>query len=339
VLARLLESAAGLLLALVTLRDVCDTVIVPGGARGSLKLVRRFALGALPLRKRVWRGGIGVTFAPLVLLAAFVGWMLLLVLAFGLMMHGLRDSFVPPLSNFGDALYAAGSALGTIGIGNGQTIGGPARFVLVAGGLCGLAVMTMAITYLLQVQSNVGQRDTGVLKLTTSAGQPPSALALLERYGGLGLREELANVLRNGRDWCAGVMQSHVSHPSLIYFRSAGTGSGWPAVLGTLVDLTLVIEHLLDAPELRGPAILLREQAAQLAREVSTLADLQPVAPRSDPAEVAAVCARLRAAGYPVRAAVDVRAFLAARTENVACIDALSEHLGLQGAPLLPAAP
>jgi hypothetical protein len=330
-----LECGAGAVLATITLRDVCDTVVVPGGARGSLQIVRRLALGTLPLWKRVTRSGIGVSFAPLVLLLAFLTWMLLLVLAFGLMLHALRGSFTPPLRDFGEALYAAGSALATIGIGNSEALAGGARAVLVAAGLCGLAVMTMAVTYLLQVQTNIAQRDAGVLEITTTAGQPPSALRLLERHADLDTREAVADVLRQGRNWCAAVLQSHASHPSLIYFRSAGTGAGWPAALGTMVDLALIVEHLLAMPQLRGAAVLMREQAGRLAQEVVALIDVQPQPAPPTHAEVAALCERLRAAGYELRVPPDADGFIAARTTRAACIDALSAHLGMQSAPLL----
>jgi len=334
--AALLEVAAGIWLGAMVLRDVCETVVVPGGSRGTLKLVQRLARGALPLARRLRGGPIGVNFAPMVMLGAFVAWMLLLVLAFGLMLHGLAGDFSPRLAGFGAALYAAGSALATIGVGNGE-VAGAARIVLVLAGLCGLAVMTMAITYLLQVQSNTAHRDNGVLKITTATGHPPSALGLLERYAALDLRDDLEEVLRQGRDWCAGVLQSHASHPSLIYYRSAGTGSGWPATLGALVDLALIIEHVLDAPPLRGRAVLLREQAARLAKEVVTLLALTPAPAAPTPADVGALRQRLRAAGYAVREAVDVDGFIAARVSDVACIQALSHHLGTQPAPLLPA--
>ena len=329
-----LESAAGLWLAGYTLRDVCETVVVPGGSRGSLKLVRRLARGTLPVWKHVRDGPIGVNFAPAIMLGAFVGWMLLLILAFGLMLDGLADAFTPPLGGLGAAMYAAGSALATIGVGNGEAHG-IARVVLVCAGLCGLAVMSMAITYLLEVQSNVAQRDNGVLKITTTAGHPPSALGLLERYAALEIREDLLDVLRSGRDWCAGVLQSHASHPSLIYFRSAGTGSGWPATLGTLVDLSLIIEHLLDARQLRGPAVLLREQAARLAKEVTTRLSLAPADSVPSESDVQTLCQRLRSAGYPVRDAPDLQRFIAMRGVDVGCIDALSDHLGTKPAPLL----
>ena len=333
-LARSLEWVLGFALAWLTLRDVFDTVVVPGRVRGLLKLSRRLVFLVLPAWKRLRRGSIGVTFAPMVLVGAFALWMVLLTMGFGLMLHAMRGHFVPALPGFGASLYVAGSALATIGLGNSEAHGAGA-VVVVAAGFCGLAVVTLAVTYLLEVQGNVGQRDVGVLKITTTAGQPPSAIVLCERYAALGCRDELGVLLRDGRNWCAGILQSHASHPSLIYFRSAGTAAGWPSALGTLMDLALVAELLVDLPAVRGAAVLAREEADRLARDVCDLLSLQPVAREVTDAELVALRSRLVEAGYAIRADADWPRFAAVRRDNVAAIDALAEHLGTPKAPLV----
>ena len=335
-IANALEWIAGFLLALVTLRDVFDTVVVPGGARG-LRVSLRLVFLALPIAKRLSRSGVGLNFAPAALLSSFVVWMLLLILAFALMTHALRSWFSPALQGFGDALYLAASALATIGVGNSQAYG-PASAVAATAGFCGLGVMTMAVTYLLEVQTNIGVRDAGVLKISTSSGHPPTAIALLERYAALGCRDELEHILRNGRDWCAAVLQSHASHPSLIYFRSAGVGSGWPATLGALMDLALVIELVLDDPRHFGLAVLAREQAERLARELTSLLRLPPDTTETTAPEVEDLCRRLVAAGYSLQRGLDVQAFIAARGRRLACIEALANHVGTGNTRLLPSA-
>ena len=333
-LARSLEWVLGFVLAWLTLRDVFDTVVVPGRVRGLLKLSRRLVFLALPVWKRLRRGSIGVTFAPAMLVGAFALWMLLLTTGFGLMMHAMRGHFTPPLPGLGASLYVAGSALATIGLGNSEAHGAGAA-VVVAAGFCGLAVMTMAVTYLLEVQGNVGQRDVGVLKITTTAGAPPSAIVLCERYAALGCRDELGALLRDGRDWCAGILQSHASHPSLIYFRSAGTAAGWPSALGTLMDLALIAELLVELPAVRGAAVLAREEANRLAHDVSKLLGLRVTPSDVDAGQLDALSSRLTAAGYQLRTDADWSRCAAARRDNVAAIDALAEHLGTPKAPLV----
>ena len=334
-IAAILECAAGAVLAVVVLHDVFDTAVVPGRGRGGLMVSRRISKLALPLWRHSRRTGVGVDFAPAVLVASFIVWLVLLILAFGLMLHAFQDGFTPPLQGFGDALYVSGGAMTTMGFAPVQPHGAAAALTVIAS-FSGLAVVTMAVTYLLEVQSNIGRRDTGVLKISTSAGEPPSAVALLERYAALDEQEELSELLRGARDWCATVLQSHASHPSLIYFRSAGTGSGWPATLGTLVDLSLLIEMVLDRPKLVGSALLLRAQALRLSTAVTELLGLDPQ-PLPDAREhLGGVCERLRAAGYPLRGDIDARRFSECRQRDAGRIEALAKHLGTEGAPLLP---
>lgn len=263
--ALLVELLSGILVIGMTLRDVFETVVVPGESRSSLRLVRRLALLFLPIFRRRGRNGISTAFAPSLLVAAFLIWMLLLIVGFGLVVHSLRSWYEPPLPSFSQALFVAGSSIVTVGLSETDATG-PSRWVNIAAGLCGLGVLTLAITYLLEIQSTLSRRDSGIVRMMISAGEPPSAIRILERYAELGCQAELTHVLIRGRDWCAELQQSHASHPSLIYFRSVGIGAGWPAALGTLLDLACLLELLIDLPDLRGEAILLREQGIRVWR-------------------------------------------------------------------------
>lgn len=320
---------AGIFLAWLTLSDVFETVVVPGGSRASLQVTRRIGHALLILYKLVRgrRRGISTTFAPLVLVSSFVIWMACLALAFGLMAYGARSQFSPPITNFADAIYEAGGALLTIGL-SPHYPAGTGRWIILAGGFCGLAVITMAVTYLLEVQSSITRRDIGIIKLNTSAGDPPSALTLLERFAAIRNQSALPQHLDEGRNWCATVRQSHSSHPSLIYFRSSSTGSGWPAALGALLDLALIAEHLIDDDTLYGPAILLREEGTRMAQELAQIAGLDPKVAKIDETELEQLAKRLETSGYPLRKSYNLGAMASQRTENMSCVNALAEHLG-----------
>ena len=319
----------GAILAWLTLRDVFDTVIVPGGSRASLQVTRRIGGLLLVVWKQV-RGrkrGISGSFAPLVLVSSFFIWMSLLALAFGLMCYAVRAEFRPPLPGFGDSVYQAGSALVTVGL-SAHFPYGQARWVLLAAGFCGLAVMTMAVTYLLEVQSSIARRDTGIIKLNTSAGEPPSALTLLERFAALRNEAHLHEVLEEGRNWCATVRQSHCAHPSLIYFQSASTGAGWPAALGALLDLALAAEHLIDEDSLYGAAVLLREEGIRMARELAAVAGLSPVDVPTNEPELEQLAQRLATSGYRLRDHPDLIAMVSQRCDHMGCVKAIADHLG-----------
>ncbi|MDB5691757.1 MAG: hypothetical protein JWO81_820 [Alphaproteobacteria bacterium] len=334
---RVAELILGIALAVVTLRDVFDTVVVPGGSRASLHIARRLIGLLLPLWKLMRRAkrGLSTTFAPVVLVSSFALWMLLLDIAFGLMAHGLRASFDPPLTSFAQAMFVVGNGLVTIGMAQTDAIGA-ARWVVLAAGFCGLAVMTMAVTYLLEVQSSIARRDSGILKLKTSAGEPPSAIGLLEKYAAIGNEAELPHILRDGRDWCASVRQSHCAHPSLIYFRSAGTGGGWPAALAALLDLALIVELMLDMPDLHGLAVLLREDGTQMAEELGSLVGLKPQQQGARDSELRAIRSRLLAAGYRLNETPDLAGFDRLRHLYAGWVNAMGDHLGRPSPPLIP---
>jgi hypothetical protein len=193
----------------------------------------------------------------------------------------------------------------------------------------------MAVTYLLEVQSSISRRDIGIIKLNTSAGDPPSALTLLERFAAIHNQGALAADLEEGRNWCATVRQSHTAHPSLIYFRSISTGAGWPAALGALLDLALIAEHLIDDERLYGPAILLREEGARMAKELALIARLTPKAIDGSPGEFEQLAQRLAGSGYPLRPNPNYLAISKQRAEHASCVEAIAEHLGRPNAILV----
>lgn len=319
----------GFVLAAMTLLDVFETVVVPGGSRASLKVARRLVLILLPAWKlmRGKRHGLSGTFAPLILVASFVIWMSLLAFGFGLMAYALRFHFRPPLRSIPDAIYMVGSSIVTIGVSEEDALGF-GRWIVLAAGFCGLAVITMAVTYLLEVQGSVSRRDTGIIKLNTAAGEPPSAVTLLQRFAAIGNEPELADVLREGRTWCATVHQSHSNHPSLIYFQSVGTGSGWPAALGALLDLALLSESCLADGSLRGPAALLRDEGTRMARGLAAIIALKPAEVPPDEPELIQAAERLKSSGYVLRPEMDFSAMAQQRADHLACVHALARHLG-----------
>jgi hypothetical protein len=68
------EVVIGIALVALALRDVFDTVVVPGESAGALRVARRLLFMMLPVWKRLRRGkaGISTSFAPSVLMASFV---------------------------------------------------------------------------------------------------------------------------------------------------------------------------------------------------------------------------------------------------------------------------
>jgi hypothetical protein len=145
-----IEIAAGVLLVVFALRDVFDTVVVPGESRGALRVARRLLAVTLPFWKWARRGksGVSTSFAPAILIGSFLIWMVLLWLGFGVIAHALGEWF-SPAADFQEALFIVGSALCTVGL-SGIEAHGPARWALILAGLSGLSVLTLMFEFLIE---------------------------------------------------------------------------------------------------------------------------------------------------------------------------------------------
>ena len=150
------EVVAGILIALVVFYDMFQSVVLPRPA------VNKFALVRYALRRvwRVWRW-IGnriasvprresflADFGPIGVLLMFAIWGLALVLAFALMMYGVRDQIHPDLDSFGSALYFSASTLVPLSYGDYVPEGVVGRLATIAESATGVFLQALAITLL-----------------------------------------------------------------------------------------------------------------------------------------------------------------------------------------------
>ncbi|WP_375391014.1 hypothetical protein [uncultured Sphingomonas sp.] len=303
----LVEAAAGLLLTGATLADIFATILVPGQVEGQLRVGMRVRRATMPLARWSARGVRAPgsrpsnTFAPGVFVISFGAWMLLLLAGYGLLFHAARALFSPALSA-PDAIYIAGSSLLTLGVSE-VDAHGAARWLILAAGLSGFAVISATISYILQIHQALHQREVRVLTLGSLAGNPPSGLRLLEEVAHLQVTDELPEFFRSWRDWAAGVLHSHTSSPVLIYFHSVDSESDWLASLEAMLDAATLLMALTEHPA-RGTAALLHRTGSRTAARLCQLLKLDEVQvdPLDQPA-VEVLVARLEAAGFPVVAA------------------------------------
>ena len=299
-----IELAAGLVIALATLGDIFVTILVPGPSRGWLRVGARIGRAMLPVARLLSRRGSPVpgdrpsnSFAPLIFLLSFITWMLLLLLGFGLIFHAYAARFTPGLTGIDDAFWIAGCSLLTLGVSEFDAHG-PVRWFILAAGVSGFAAITATITFILQVQSALHQRETRVLTLGTIAGSPPSGIGLLEAVATLGGREELRFFLREWRDWAAGVLHSHSASPVLIFFHSVDHEGDWLAALETLLDAATLLMTL-TRDESTGAATLMHRVGSRTAARLADLLDIEATqAPPLDDAALETLVRRLKDSGY-----------------------------------------
>src|SRR2546423_12646780 len=141
----IVEFAAGLVLTGATISDVFSSILVPGPSDSPLRFASRVRKLTLPVwhwMSQTRSGGrrrLSNSFAPLLFSFAFIGWMVLLLFGFALMLHASAALFAPPLQGFGQAAYVAGAYLLTIGTSEVQPHGAM-RWLLLVAALSGFGV-------------------------------------------------------------------------------------------------------------------------------------------------------------------------------------------------------
>ena len=333
------EAALGAGLAVVTLIDVFDTVVVPGFAQGWLQAARRVQRLSLP----VWRHRASLRegppridrgLAPFIFISTIVLWLLLLVIGFGLLAHALRDDYRPAIRTLPEAFFSAGTSIVTTGE-SARTATGLARWGVLVSGFSGLAVVTMTVTYILEVQNALQRRDAALAKLSTTAGRPPTGIAVLETYAELGSCAELGAFFREWRDWSAATLYSHASHPVLAYFRSIGSEMDWPLAIGAVLDAAALYVAYVDG-DARGAAMFLHRDGARLTPQLARAFRV----PDHDPyplteEDTGALCRRLETAGYVIRESKrNHERFISLRTDYHGRLASLAAHFGVDGVAL-----
>jgi hypothetical protein len=246
---------AGIAILLWTLVDVIRALVIPRAARGRFRLPRLlFRPLWLPwrwigLRQKTAasRERLLAAAAPVFFFAQLVGWALLVVLGYALILWS--PAFGPGLRlgthSFGTALYVSGDSLFTLGFGD-EPATGWTRAIVVVAGATGLGLFAVVIAYLPVLYQAFNRREVGVLLLDARAGSPPSGPELLHRMGSAGLASSLPQLFSEWERWVADVLESHMSYPILGLFRSPHDDTSWVTSLGAVLDAATLILTSVD---------------------------------------------------------------------------------------------
>jgi Ion channel len=307
----------GLFLIGVALRDVFQGVIVPRAEntvlrvsryvmRGLWRLWPNIALRLYP-RNQSKREDFLATFAPFELVTILFIWVVMLVVGWGLFFYGLRAQLRPSDLSFDAAMYYAGASLLTVGYGDIVAVSPFARIMSLFAAASGLGVVAIVTSFLFAVFGAFQNRERFVVNLGARAGVPPNGAGLLAVHGYAGLRSDLAQVFRDGQDWAAGVMETHLAYPVLIMFRSSHDYDSWVGTLGTLMDAAALVMTVLDPahmqnPETQGQARIMYNIGRHLTNDFADYFRFQIMqsGPGVERIEFEQACRRLQEAGYVV---------------------------------------
>ena len=261
-----LAFALGFLCCFGVVLDAFQTIILPRRPTGRLRITRFFYIltwtpwteFAERIQDKKRREQIYSVFGPLSLLLLLVIWAVLLICGFGLVFfafgspfHDAMNSGRSPLAGLRSDLYASGTTLFTLGLGDVIPQNHIVRVLVVLEAGTGLGFVALVIGYLPVIYQAFSSREVSVALLDGRAGSPPTATELLRRHGYEGGQEDLIKLLIEWERWSAEILESHISYPILCYYRSQHDNQSWLSALIAILDACALLITTVEGPSVR----------------------------------------------------------------------------------------
>jgi hypothetical protein len=252
---RWLEQLLGAALVLTVLVDVFLTVLYARIGTGILS--SRVARGTWWVFRKVARrsprrrDAILSYCGPVVLVMLVFTWLVTLILGGALLTHpnlgtAVRAVSGPTPTDFFTAMYVAGDSLTTVGTSDIAPQTAFFRLAYTANSVIGMCVITLTVTYFLQVYNALHSRNAFALKVHLATGETGDAAELI---AGLGPEGEFTTGYAHLVDISAEMTtfkESHHFQPVLLYFRFEETYYSVTRVALVSLDTVALIKTTLD---------------------------------------------------------------------------------------------
>src|SRR6476469_1489177 len=236
----------------IVLWDAFETVVLPRTVGRRLRLARLYfhvtwltgGRSAALFRAEGRRERFLAVFGPLSLLGLVCVWALGLIGGFA-GLHWSAGSHLRPLGSdipFLDDLYMSGTTFFTLGLGDLQPVGRVARLLTVAEAGTGFAFLAIVIAYFPVLYQSFARREVRLTLLDAWAGSPPAAAEVLLRLSARNETAALQTFLKDWEYWCSELLESHISYPTVAFFRSQHQRQSWVSALATILNLSALVE-------------------------------------------------------------------------------------------------
>lgn len=223
-----LEQAIGALLITLVILDVFLTVLYARAGTGILstrvsKLVRRvFYLASKPFGRH--RGTVMSFCGPVILVLLVAIWDFGLTLGAALVIHPALGAWVANSSgttptDFITALQAGGNSTSIVGSGDFSPQTGAFRLFYLFASLTGTAIVSLTLTYLMQVYSALRSRNSTALNFHLASAETGDAAELVAGLGPQGKFDGGYSNLAELAVKATEAKEAHHFYPVLFYFR------------------------------------------------------------------------------------------------------------------------
>ena len=244
----ILAGLAGLALIVVVLVDGFEAMVLPRRVTRPYRPIRlyyrlvwgfwRAVACRLPSGKR--RQNFLSVFGPLSLIVLFGVWAAGLIVGFALV-HWSLGTPVHQASEqarvaLRDYLYLSGVTFFTLGYGDLAPTAPLGRMLAVVEAGLGFGFFGIIIAYLPGLSQSSAQRELTISLLDARAGSPPTAAEGMVRATKSGRMSGSAAFLAEWERWAARLLESHLSYPMLMFYRSQHDNQSWLAALTSVLD-------------------------------------------------------------------------------------------------------
>ena len=241
-----LLSAPGLALLLLVLVDVVSTTLTIGRHAGPFtRRVLGWAWrGLLRLHRKDSSTGALGTAGVVLLLSSVLVWVALLWVGWTLVFlsgdGAVVSSSTGRPAGVADTVYFVGMTLSTLGVGDFVAGSSGWRLVTTVAAFSGLALITLAITYLLSVMSAVVARRSLAVRI---AGLGDTATGIVVGgWRGHEFSPTFVTQLAGLAEQLTQTAERHLAYPVLHYFHSAEPEAATPLAVARLEDALLLLE-------------------------------------------------------------------------------------------------
>jgi len=243
---KIFEAALGSFIVLLVLWDAFEAVVLPRRVTRKFRLARVYYIFAwgmwswigckMPQGK--FREVYLSVFGPLSILGLLITWAVGLVFGFALVHRGANGAAASSGESvtFLVDLYLSGTTFFTLGLGDVVPRTALGRLVTVVESGVGFGFLALIIGYLPILYQAFSRREITISLLDARGGSPPSASELLRRFGREEYLPALKELMREWERWAAEVLESHLSYPLLVYYRSQHDNQSWLGALTAILD-------------------------------------------------------------------------------------------------------
>jgi hypothetical protein len=308
----------GIVFIMVVLWDAFETVVFPRRVTRRLRLVRLFYRLTWPL----WSAAVRAVsprrkqenylsyYGPLSLPLLLGLWAAVLIVGFALLYWAQGDAIKTQggQAGFAECLYFSGTTFFTLGLGDIFPNTAMARLFVVLEAGMGFAFLALVISYLPALNQSFSRREVSISLLDARAGSPPTATEILRRHVQDNDIGSLAQLLHEWERWSAELLESHLSFPVLVYFRSQHDNQSWLAALTAVLDTCSFVMSSLEGESARQARLtfaMARHAIVDLALVLHT-APREPKIDRLPAADLAALRSVLKEEGLSMQEGAEV---------------------------------